>query len=242
MIPPWPIEAAARQLALPLPHDPGYAAADFLPAPSNHEARAWLARTAEWPGGRLALWGEGGAGKTHLLHLWAEETGAALLPGPSLRGVPAPPGRALAVDDADAAPEAPLLHLLNAAAEAGRPVLLAGREPPARWGTRLPDLASRLRATASVQVHRAEDDLLRALLARLLSDRQLTLPEGLQDWLALRLPRDAASLREAVARLDRAALAAGGRVTRALAAAVLAGMGEEDGEAGPGPLPGPALL
>ena len=45
---------------------------------------------------------------------------------------------------------------------------------------------------------------------------------ALQDWLLARLPREAAAMAEAAARLDRAALAAGGRVTRALARAALA--------------------
>ena len=61
---------------------PRLAANDFRAAPSNAEAWAWLARTADWPGRRLALWGEAGRGKTHLLHIWAERTGAALLSGP----------------------------------------------------------------------------------------------------------------------------------------------------------------
>ena len=53
----------------------------------------------------------------------------------------------------------------------------------------------------------AEDELLRGLLARLLAERQLAVAEPLQDWLRLRLPRSQAAIREAVARLDRAALA-----------------------------------
>ncbi len=129
-------------------------------------------------------------------------------------------GAGLAVDDADGAPERPLLHLLNAAAEAGRPVLLAARSPPSRWATRLPDLASRLRATATVELAPPGDDMLRALFANLLAARQLAVPETLQRWMLLRLPRHPAALREAARQLDSAALAAG-RVTQAVAAAVV---------------------
>jgi hypothetical protein len=52
------------------------------------------------------------------------------------------------------------------------------------------------------------------------------LGEALQEWLLARLPRHPAALREAAARLDRQALAAGGRVTRAMAAALLAKIGD----------------
>lgn len=210
--------SAIRQLALPFRHAPHYAAEDVLHAPSNAEALAWLQRTAAWPFGRLALWGGASNGKTHLLHLWAGRTGATLHQGPFLQaGWCAGPA---AIDDADTADEPALLHLLNAAAEAGHAVLLAGLEPPARWPVRLPDLASRLRATATVELRAPDDATLRALLLRLLSDRQLIVPGAVQDWLLAHLPRTAAAMREAACRLDRAALAAGGRVNRAMAARV----------------------
>ena len=67
-----------------------------------------------------------------------------------------------------------------------------------------------------------EDTLLRALLARLLADRQLRLPEAVQEWLVRRLPRSAAALHEAVARLDAVALDQHRNITVPFAARVLA--------------------
>jgi chromosomal replication initiation ATPase DnaA len=232
------------QLVLPFPHRPDFAASDFIIAPSNAAALAWLDRAADWPGGRLALWGETGRGKTHLLHRWADDRGALLLSGPALVGLPElPEAGGVALDDADmAAEETALLHLLNATAEAGLPVLLAGRTPPARWPVGLPDLASRLRAITAVEIGSPEDGLLRALLARLLSDRQLVVAEGVQDYLLTRLPRTPAALADAVRRLDRYALATGGAVTRVLSARVLAEMaGAEENEISTIPPPMPSF-
>ncbi len=216
-----------RQLALPLGAPPHYSAAGFIAAPCNEAALAWLDRPVAWPEGRLALWGEPGVGKSHALHRWAERAGAAVLSGPRLRGLPTPAGRGAAVDDADLTGDpAALLHLINALRETRLPLLLAGRAPPAHWLVALPDLASRLRATTAVRLDAADDALLRALLARLFAQRQLTVPEPVQDYLLARLPRDGGSLRETVARLDHAALAAGVSVGRALAAEVIAEMDE----------------
>ena len=212
--------SGAAQLGLPFVHEAVFDPADFMPDDSNAEALRWL-QTA-WPMGRLALWGDAGCGKTHLLHVWAARTGAVLLDGRGLTGLaPLPASGGLAVDQADAAAEQPLLHLLNAAAELGLPVLLAARTAPARWPTKLPDLASRLRAMPAVELGRPGDAMLRALFATLLAARQLSVPEAVQDWLLLRLPRDPAALRDAARRLDEAALAAGRRVTHAIAGRIV---------------------
>ncbi len=236
---------ALRQLALPFVHAPRLTEAEFLPSAGTEAALAWLA--AEWPGQRLALWGAPGSGKTHLLHIWATRAGAVLASGGAIRAGAATGNCSsgpLAVDDADLAPETGLLHLLNAAQEAGHPVLLAARTPPARWPTGLPDLASRLRATTAVPLGAADDAFLRTLLARLLSDRQLQVAAPVQDWLLAMLPRDPAALREAVARLDRAGLAAGRGVTRALAARALQSLMYDNHESEPADAspPPPALF
>ena len=220
---------AQHQLPLPFPRAHRPEAADFVRAATNDAALTWLGRVADWPQRRLALWGQAGTGKTHLLHCWVATTGAHYLTGPTLPGLEAlpdlPSAAGLAIDDADAmAEETTLLHLLNAAAEARLPVLLAASTPPARWPVRLRDLASRLRAITAVEILPADDTLLRVLLARLLADRQQRVPAETQDWLLTRLPRTSAALREAVDRLDRAALGRPGGITRPLARDVLADM------------------
>jgi chromosomal replication initiation ATPase DnaA len=237
------------QLPLPFASSRRFAAIDFREAASNAAALAWLDRTADWPGRRLLLWGDAGCGKTHLLHIWTMRTGAELSAGPALRGLPGlPAARGIAIDDADSVmDETALLHLLNAAGEAGLPVLLAARSPPARWTIRVPDLASRLRAITAVEIGPPEDALLRALLARLLADRQLRLPEPVRTWLLLRLPRTAAALIDAVARLDAAALAARRDITVSLARDVLGDLlaAEPDEISGTDPPPSrhdPSLL
>lgn len=230
----------AGQLALPLDRAEDFTRAGFICAPSNLEARAWLGHE-RWPEGRLVLWGDGGSGKTHLLRLWAARGGAGgmmLCEGPALSqgDVPAlldnPCG--IALDDADRVPcERALLHLLNAAREAAVPVLMAARLPPARWPVVLPDLQSRLRATVAVGLGRPDESLLRALLMRHLAERQIVVAQPVMEWLLRRLPRSPDSVREAVMRLDRAGLEAGGRITRAMAQDVLDSMAETMPPSGP---------
>ena len=215
------------QLPLPFPYAPDYDARDFLPDSSNQEAMAWL--ETDWPDQRLALWGPAGCGKSHLLHIWTERTGARMLIGQTLTErtlsdlADMPRNSALALDDADTArPDPLLLHVLNTARDRGFRVILAGRTAPSRWPVRLPDLSSRLRAITAVEIRPPSDDLLAALLMHLLSDRQLHVAQPVQDWMLTHLPRSPLVLRRAVVRLDRTSLAVGKPITRSFAARVLA--------------------
>ncbi len=220
-----------RQLALPFAAEQGFAAEDFCSAPSNALAREWLAQPEGWSNGRLVLWGEEGCGKTHLLHIWAAANQATLLDGGTLQGLIRPTAP-VAVDDADIVPDPrTLLHLLNAATEAGVPVLMTARTPPARQSYKLADLGSRLRASEAVEIRAPEDELLALLLTRLTAERQLTLRIAVRNYLLTHLPRTAAALREAVARLDRIAFDRGARLTRALAAELLEDLCKAEGQA-----------
>jgi chromosomal replication initiation ATPase DnaA len=235
----------STQPPLLIPIEPRYDEAGFLPAPSNEAARTWLARTELWPENRLALWGGAAHGKTHLLRIWAARHGADLLSGPDLAGFPVIESAAgAAVDDADQADEAALLHLLNTAHDLGRSVLLASREPPARWPVALRDLRSRLRAITTVEIATPDDDLSRRLLLRFLSERRLVADSTLHDRLLTRLPRRPDVLWAAVKRLDHDALASRRRtVSPVMLRAALAAADHDDPEnlddtAGSEPSPG----
>jgi chromosomal replication initiation ATPase DnaA len=216
-----------KQLTLPFADEADFAPENFCPAPSNAVARKELLHPEGWSNGRLVLWGEPGCGKTHLLHIWAQRQHAVLLSGTSLHGlrqVVAP----VAIDDADLAAEPQaLLHLLNNAAEARQPVLLAARLPPARMAYKLADLTSRLRAASAVEIGPPEDELLDRLLTRLAAQRQLNLSIAVRNTLLLHLPRAPAFYREAVARLDHAGFGPGRRINRNLANEIVSGLIQE---------------
>ena len=207
------------QMTLPFPFAPDLRGAGLLPNAAQDEAQTWLDRTQEWPLRRMAVWGAAGCGKTHLLHAWAERVGGTVVRGAPANGWPRGP---VALDGLDGVrDELALLFLLNAVSEARQPLLLAATRAPGRLPIRLPDLASRLRATTAVRIGPAPEAFLRLLFARLLAERQLIVPAALQTWLLNRLPRAPSALRAAVATLDAAGLQSGRAITRKLAIGVL---------------------
>jgi chromosomal replication initiation ATPase DnaA len=224
---------APRQLAFDLPHRSASGADDFLVAAPNAAAVAWLDRWPEWPAPGLALHGPHGCGKTHLVRVWQARSGARLLRPAELEGLdlaslaaaPAP----VALDDCDrTVPEQPLLHLYNLLAGAGRHLLLAGREPPARWPVRLPDLRSRLGALPAVAIAGPDDALLGGVLVKLFADRQLRVEGAVIGYLLPRMERSFAAAERMVGRLDRLALERGRAVTSALARLALEQEGREE--------------
>lgn len=223
--------AGSLQLAFELPHRPAMGGEDFLVAPSNDAAVAWLDRWPNWPAPALTLIGPPGCGKSHLAQVWRARSGAGLALGADLgeqhvarmAATPAP----LAIDEAhrvagNPAREQALFHLYNLARDAGVHLLLLSTRPPARWRIRLADLRSRLKGAPAATVEPPDDALLGAVLVKLFADRQIRIGADVIGLLLQRMERSFDAARRLVAELDGAALAAHRRITPTLAREVLA--------------------
>jgi len=215
-----------RQLALQWPHVASHAREDFLAAPENAEVLRTIEAWPNWPSPTLLLIGPKGSGKSHLGAIWARLSGARAARGDALQGadvVGLASGPALLIDDVDlvGGAEAELFHLLNLLKEHGVGALMTASRAPDAWGLKTPDLLSRLRLAPIVRLGEPDMDLMRAVLFKLFSDRQLVVEPAVINYVAPRLERSLEAARAVVEALDREALARKKPVTRALAAEVL---------------------
>ena len=225
---------APSQMPLPLEYRAAHGRDDFLVSQCNAEAVAALEDWRAWPGGRMALVGPARAGKTHLAEVWRAQTGAALVAAAELAGAETEllAEGSLVVEDVEsaageAAVERALFHLHNLMAARGHALLLTGREAPARWPVRLPDLASRLAALPVARIAPPDDALLSAVLVKLAADRGLALRPAVVTYLVRRMERSFAAADRLIAALDRASLAARRPVSERLAAEILAREGRD---------------
>ncbi|MEL6765947.1 MAG: chromosomal replication initiator DnaA [Pseudomonadota bacterium] len=239
-------EAGTLQLTLAFPVRPALGLADFMVTPANAHAAELVLDPAQWPGGRLALVGPAGSGKTHLAHALMADRPADRVDAAALRPAAA---EALAsaslviVEDADRLAGLPLaemrsaedglFHLFNLAAAGETKLLVTGREPPVRWPIQSPDLASRLQSLTPAEIAVPDDALLSSLVVKLGRDRGLDIEEPAAAYLASRTERSFAGVARTVALVDTvAALRKRRGVTLALAAAALkeAGTAEKNAE------------
>jgi chromosomal replication initiation ATPase DnaA len=218
------------QLTFDLPHRTALGAEDFLVSDCNHGAVTLIDAWPRWSDQVQLLIGPPASGKTHLARVWQALSGATTL-DPDMLGMDfvdrLESGTALIIEDADrgAYQESALFHLINLARENRLFVLLTARSAPSRWQISLPDLLSRLNALHVVEIGSPDDALIGTVMLKHFADRQLDIDPKVLTYLALRVDRSLAAAAEAVAAVDRAALATGRKISRQLVNEVIAGAG-----------------
>jgi chromosomal replication initiation ATPase DnaA len=221
-----------EQLVLALPHRQAQEAEDFLVSRSNASA---VDLVDGWPGWSLPaalVVGPSGSGKSHLANVWRLRSHAHLVAAARLDETAVArfeERRVLVVEDIDRGigSEQVLFHLLNLAREKAGSILLTSRAAPGEIEITLPDLRSRLRAIPPVLIEMPDEGLIRSVLVKLFSDRQLVVEPHIVNYLALHMDRSMDQALRVVAVCDRLSLAMQRKVTRAVAAAALAKAAED---------------
>lgn len=213
-----------QQFSFALPLTTAYRQADFAVSASNRSAYEQVTAWPDWSQPVLVLHGPAASGKTHLAHIWAEQSAARVMFASQLTKEAAAAvieaGEAASpwvVEGIDAlAEEAALFHLLNAVREQGGSLLLTTPQPPAQLEWQLPDLRSRLCAAPLAALDAPDEEVLVAVIRKQFADRQLRVGDEVIHYLLLRMNRSFDAARDWVERIDSAALAQQRKVTVAL--------------------------
>lgn len=217
-------DQVVTQLALPLETRPALGRDDFIVAPANRDAVAFIDAFPDWPAPIAALYGPEGSGKSHLAAAWvsrakAEIVEASALNEEFLRDC----ASTLVVENVDGSPPGAARDAtIFAFMERGGAMLMTGREPPSQWQAAVPDLASRYRSLVAFPLWAPDDALLGAMARKLFADRQLAVSDAVVDFMIRSLERSPAVIREFVTTADAKALAEKRPVTIALVREILA--------------------
>ncbi len=219
------------QLALDFEHRPAFSREDFVVASANRDAVAWIDRWPDWQAVGTIVVGPPACGKSHLSNVWQTKSGAARF---ELRGLETEQADAI-VDanttlviegldrGASLAAETTLLHVINLLGERRGSLLATSRKAPVAVQFTLADLASRIRAFPVLTLREPDDGLLEAVLRKHFSDRQLTVGADVIRYLIRYGERSFAAAKQAVQRVDEAALQRKRQISIALAKEILEG-------------------
>ena len=225
----------ARQLVLDLPHRSASGSEDFIVSASNEAAIRSIDSWPDWPHPTLIVVGPAGSGKTHIANVWRQRSGAVLVAAASILDEQAKRlarQSAIIIEDADRGigSERALFHLMNHAREHALTMLITGRALPGEWVIALPDLRSRLRACPVVALGEPDENLLLAVLVKLLHDRQLPATPAAVSYLARHLDRSMQAALAVVKEIDRLLWDKPSEFTRDVARRALAAIGKDGGD------------
>jgi len=174
---------------------------------------------------QLYLWGETGAGKTHLLSAACQESSAlgyriAYIPGELANSSSALQGleqcSLVCIDDLqrlDHAAEVDLFHCINRCHESNTKLLFAADRGADELGLNLKDLKTRLSWGLNFQLPILSDEALMGALKDELEARSLAASDDVLAYVMKRFPRRIDSLKHFVDRLDSASLTEQRRIT-----------------------------
>ncbi|NJD89083.1 MAG: DnaA regulatory inactivator Hda [Betaproteobacteria bacterium] len=209
-----------RQLLLDFTQAPAPTFENFVPGRNAEPLAAVRAALAGIPERVLYLWGETGAGKTHLLQAFtAARTGARYVRGEDYAGTES--GGTLVLDDVERLAEARQVALFNAFNERAFELIVVSAHAAPRDVALRRDLATRLATGLTYRLLALSDEEKRAALAAHARARGFALSEEVAAYLLTHARRDMPSLIQALDALDRYSLETGRAITVPLLKAAL---------------------
>lgn len=184
-----------NQIALPFQWPVADGDEDFLLSAANREAFDHFKSWSTWPVMATLLTGPRKSGRSLLGRIFVRKTGGRLF------------------DNAEDHDEEAIFHAWNDAQERRKPLLIVADAPPPHWEVRLPDLRSRLAATPHITIGPPDDELLGALILKLLGDRGIAALPEIAEFLVPRIERSYVGVVKVVDALDRAILSHHKRLT-----------------------------
>jgi chromosomal replication initiation ATPase DnaA len=200
-----------KQITLPLPGVENMQSDSFVVGTCNRLALSLInAWPDKWRVG-VCLVGDSGCGKTHLINMWRQASGAANL-ADAMRGyVAVDSNQHWFLDDVEkwlgnSATEEMLFHRINSITHSGGTVLVASRLPPSRLDFVIEDVRSRLLGFTVAEIGQPDEELLAAVLRKQLVDRQIRHDDDFIAYILKRTERSFAAVKRAAAELDEMSL------------------------------------
>ncbi|MGZ3298703.1 MAG: chromosomal replication initiator DnaA [Asticcacaulis sp.] len=192
------------QLPLDLSVPDRYSRDNFVADEALHGVLDVVLRPDRWIAPHLVVLGPEGSGKTHIGHMFAEDTGGIFLDARDTVSLDSGTlqARSYVIDDAESASQTALFHLTNHVSQTGQHLVLLTKTQPLLWPGDVADFASRLRAMRVLTLPAPDEDLLRDILVRLFARRAISPSPDFIDYILRRIERSIGAVQKIVMELE----------------------------------------
>nr|WP_246484385.1 DnaA/Hda family protein [Wolbachia endosymbiont of Ceratitis capitata] len=150
----------------------------------------------------MILFGPKSSGKTHLAHIWQSINDAIFINVNNFVSEIRYSDAFILEDVQNIKDEAMLLHCYNYMKENDKRLLITSSISPKKLNFKLRDLSSRILSTISVKILPASEELLRIMLIKRFSDKQLKIDLKVINYILARIERSFYSIDKMIEKID----------------------------------------
>lgn len=186
-----------KQKLFKFENNPDFSENNFFVSESNRDVFEWIKKWPTWPSHCLFLYGTEHSGKSHLAYIWSKISDACFLePDFNINNIEK--GKNYIIDNAEKFKEKKLFHLFNSVKENTGYFLITSRKS----SFDLKDLDSRIKSSIYVSIKEPDDELIKTLLVKMFSDRQIRIDREVVDFSVSRIGRSFLDIKNFIEDVD----------------------------------------
>jgi chromosomal replication initiation ATPase DnaA len=204
------MQKSLKQYTLPLIQRPNFTSYSYFVSESNAPAYKLVEQWPNWPAKRYVVYGPTGYGKTHLGHILRDLTDgvflqAALISQKTFENIQ--PKTCYIVDDIHEIQEpSQLFHFYNLIVENECAGVYLSNAAPGQYDMGLPDLNSRFRSLALIELPQPDEALCKAIIKKVFSDLQITVGEEVIDYMLGHMSRSLTDIHRSIQLMNQTSL------------------------------------
>ena len=201
------------QLIFNFPFTTNYFQEDFFVSSSNFEAYKLIETWPKWPSRNINIYGPSGCGKSHLANILKKKINsffinASDISNNSLALIKLK--ECLIIDNYENNIEENLLYtIINQTHQSNQYVIINSDQPISSLEIKLEDLKSRLNSFSKITIDLPTDDLIKVVLTKNFSDKQIQIDNKLIDFILKHINRSYEDIFNFIKKIDELSLSTG---------------------------------
>ena len=202
-----------NQLIFKFPFKTNYFEEDFYVAANNFNAYKLIESWPNWPGKNINIFGPSGCGKTHLANIFKKRIDSFMLKAADIDNqilTKLKLKNFIIIDDYDNNIDEKLFYsILNQSFQINQYIIISSNKPIKKLNIKLNDLKSRLESFIDIGIDLPTDDLIRVILTKTFSDKQINIEIKLLEYILKNIDRSYEEVFKFIDKIDSFSLSTG---------------------------------